>query len=63
MYVAIVGKDENLLGNGNGNGKTRGIFLCGENCVYGHCFLVFGVGVEKPVCCLNCQAGSGKHLD
>ena len=63
MYVVIVGKDDNLLGNGNGNQKTWGIFLFGENCGYGHYCLALEVVVEKQVCCLNCQAGSGKHLD
>jgi hypothetical protein len=43
--------------------EDPGEFLFGENCGYGHCCLVLGVVVEKLVCCLNCQAGFGKHLD
>ncbi len=63
MYVAIVGKDDNLLGNWNGNQKTWGIVLFGENGEYGHCCLVLEVVVEEHVCCVNYQPGSGKHLD
>jgi hypothetical protein len=65
MYVAIVGKDDYLLGNWNRNQKTWGIVLFGENGEYGHCFLVLGVVVEELVCCVNVnyQPGLGRHLD
>jgi hypothetical protein len=53
MYVAIVVKDDYLLGSWNGNQKTWGIVLFGENDKYGHCILVLGVVVEELVCCVN----------